>query len=159
MIFRELLIAVMLSGLLTCRATAAPAQVEVGGAKIKMVFISEPDEVLRKLLLDWVFNSARAVSLYYESFPVSRAEIRISLHDGADARSGKAFGWNGALIGISAGRASTAADFADDWLLTHEMLHFGFPSFGTEGQRSQTSSVCRSSYTIKTRRTPHEPLI
>jgi hypothetical protein len=33
---------------------------------------------------------------------------------------------------ISVGRSATAADLKEDWMLTHEMVHFGFPSVRTE---------------------------
>ena len=104
------------------------AQLAVGGAKLEVVFSERPLEPLRTAVLDWIGTSARAVTHYHERFPVPRVEIRVRQDDGRGARNGTSYGWNGALITITVGRASTAADFAADWLMPHEMLHLGFPS-------------------------------
>jgi predicted metalloprotease with PDZ domain len=41
-------------------------------------------------------------------------------------------GWNGPAIAIAAGRASSASDFTEDWVLTHEMVHLALPSVPEE---------------------------
>ena len=104
------------------------AQLTVGGAKLDVTFGETPREPLRSAVLGWISTSARAVATYHERFPVPRVEIRVRFGDGRGASNGVTYGWNGALITIAVGRASTAADFADDWLMPHEMLHLGFPS-------------------------------
>jgi hypothetical protein len=108
------------------------AQLEIGGGKINVTFSSTPDEALRKLVLGWVEMSARAVTVYYEQFPVSQLQVRIRLFEGRGARSGRTTGWNGASITIAVGRASSASDFTEDWVLTHEMVHLAFPSVPEE---------------------------
>ena len=50
----------------------------------------------------------------------------------ARAKGGTAFGWRGPLITISLGRDATISSLADDWLLTHEMVHLAFPSLAEE---------------------------
>jgi hypothetical protein len=42
------------------------------------------------------------------------------------------FGYDGAFIKIAVGRSSTPADFADDWMMTHEMIHLAFPSMAEQ---------------------------
>jgi hypothetical protein len=108
------------------------AQLEIGGGKIDVSFSSTPDETLRKLVLGWVTSSARAVTVYYGQFPISQLQVRIRFFEGRDVRGGRTTGWDGASITISVGRASTASDFADDWVLTHEMVHLAFPSVPEE---------------------------
>jgi hypothetical protein len=108
------------------------AQLEIGGGKIDIVFSSSPLEPLRKLVLNWVTSAAQAVTAYYEQFPVAHVRIRVQFFDGRGVRSGQTFGQNGALIRISVGQSSTAADFADDWMMTHEMVHLAFPSVAKE---------------------------
>ena len=78
--------------------------------------------------MKWVENSSRAVSAYYGKFPVPRATLRIASCAGTRPRGGKAFGWEGPLITISLGRDATIAVLAEDWLLTHEMVHLALPS-------------------------------
>lgn len=108
------------------------AQLEISGGKIDLIFSSTPDEALRKLVLDWVASSARAVTVYYEQFPVSNLQIRVRLFEGRGVRGGRTTGWNGGSITIAVGRASSASDFTEDWVLTHEMVHLAFPSVPEE---------------------------
>jgi hypothetical protein len=108
------------------------AHLEIGGGKIDIVFASAPAEPLRKLVLGWVASSARAVTVYYGQFPVSHSQLRIRFFEGHGVRGGRTTGWDGAVIAIAVGRASSAADFAEDWVLTHEMVHLAFPSVPEE---------------------------
>lgn len=123
-----LLVAISWATLLFTGLLAQAEEIPVAGGSVEMEFTSTPPAELRRVAAAWVENSAKAVALYYGTFPVRRAVVRITPCDGRAPRSGKAFGWNGALITISLGRAATSADLADDWLLTHEMVHLGFPS-------------------------------
>ena len=104
------------------------ATIEAGGGRIEVNFSSSPTPEFRKLVLDWINTAARAVAGYYLRFPVSEVRLRINTFDGRGVRGGKTFGWNGAHIRIAVGNASTAADFAADWMMTHELIHLAFPS-------------------------------
>jgi hypothetical protein len=108
------------------------AHLEIGRGKIEVTFESAPAEPLRKLVLDWVTSSARAVAVYYEQFPVSHLELRVRFFEGRGVRGGRTTGWDGASISIAVGRSSNASDFAEDWVLTHEMVHLAFPSVPEE---------------------------
>jgi hypothetical protein len=108
------------------------AQLEIGGGKIDFDFSSTPAEPLRKLVLGWVTSSARAVTVYYEQFPVSHLQLRLRIFEGRGVRGGRTTGWNGPAIAIAVGRSSTASDFTEDWVLTHEMVHLAFPSVPEE---------------------------
>jgi len=104
------------------------AQLKVGGGTIDISFDLAPSAPLRQLVLDWIATAARAVTTYYTKFPVPHVAIAVNFHDGEGVDSGRAFGWEHAHISISVGLATTAADFADDWTMTHEMVHLAFPS-------------------------------
>jgi hypothetical protein len=104
------------------------AQLKIGGGTIEISFEPPPSAPLRRLVLDWIATAARAVTTYYTKFPVPHVAIAVSFHDGEGVDSGRAFGWEHAHISISVGSATTAADFADDWTMTHEMVHLAFPS-------------------------------
>jgi len=104
------------------------AQLTEGRSRIDITFSEPISDPLRSAVLGWVADASRAVATYHTRFPVDHLRIRIRLRDGHGPRGGTTYGWNGALTTISVGRASTTADFADDWLMTHEMLHLGFPS-------------------------------
>jgi hypothetical protein len=109
-------------------ASVSAEEVKVSGGLIDLELNGSLSAAWRSLALKWVENSARAVSAYYGKFPVSRATIRIASSPGTRPRGGKAFGWQGPLITISLGRDATGAVLADDWLLTHEMVHLALPS-------------------------------
>ena len=108
------------------------AHLAIGGGKIDVVFASAPAEPLRKLVLGWVASSARAVTVYYGQFPVSHLQLRVRFFEGHGVRGGRTTGWDGAVIAIAVGRSSSASDFAEDWVLTHEMVHLAFPSVAEE---------------------------
>jgi hypothetical protein len=79
-------------------------------------------------ILDWVKRAGVAVSIYYGHFPVSRGAVEI--FPGRRDRGvggGMSFG-NPVRCRIHAGVHTTAEDLADDWMLTHEMVHWAFPS-------------------------------
>jgi hypothetical protein len=104
------------------------AQLQIGGATIDVALDPAPSADLHKLVLDWIATAARAVTTYYTRFPVPHVSIAVNFHEGEGVDSGRAFGWEHAHISISVGQSTTAADFADDWTMTHEMVHMAFPS-------------------------------
>ncbi len=125
-------------------------RLDIGGARLDISFTESPSPALRTIVLDWIGNTARAVAGYYQHFPVTRLKIRVKLGPERGANQGTTYGWNGSLITVTIGRNSTAEDFADDWLLTHEMLHLGFPSvpdrhhWSEEGLSTYAEPVARA---------------
>jgi len=103
-------------------------QLQIGGGKILIEFEPALSPPLRKLVLEWVTSSARAVSVYYVKFPVTEVHIDLHFFEGHGTRDGHTNGWNGATIRMNVGSLSTASDFAEDWVMTHEMVHLAFPS-------------------------------
>ena len=102
----------------------------IGGAAID-VTIHEPGEFATPLsdLLTWARQSGEAVSSYFGRFPVSRAQINVFPGRREHGVSGgKSFGGTPPMCRISVGTGVTKADLREDWMLTHEMVHFGFPS-------------------------------
>jgi hypothetical protein len=79
-------------------------------------------------LMKWVQWSAESVAGYYGRFPVPHVALRILPTSGAGVRGGRTFGDHGSHISIHVGGDTTWSDFADDWMLTHEMVHLSFPS-------------------------------
>lgn len=103
-------------------------EMKIGGATIDVTLESATPADLHKLVLEWIATAARAVTTYYTKFPVPQVTIAVKLQDGKGVDSGRAFGWEHAHISIEVGRSTTAAGFADDWTITHEMVHLAFPS-------------------------------
>ncbi|MBV8640434.1 MAG: hypothetical protein JO070_03535 [Verrucomicrobia bacterium] len=122
------LFALIWLGLTALASAQENAQLKIGGGTIDISFDPPPSAPLRQFVLDWIATAARAVTTYYTKYPVPHVAIAVSFHDGEGVDSGRAFGWEHAHISISVGSATTAADFADDWTMTHEMVHLAFPS-------------------------------
>src|SRR6202030_4753525 len=110
------------------RAGDPPARLEVGKASIDVSFDSDPFDLAQAALLDWVMQSARAATAYFGRFPVTHAQVRLLQSPGARVSTAVSFGEPGARCRITVGQHVTQADLDDDWVLTHEMIHFGFPS-------------------------------
>src|SRR5579863_6661101 len=111
------------------RAGDLPAHLEVGHASIDVYFDSDSFDLGPAALLDWVMQSARAATAYFARFPVKHARVRLLQSPGARISSGVSFGELGRVgCRITVGQHVTQADLNDDWVLTHEMIHFGFPS-------------------------------
>jgi hypothetical protein len=78
-------------------------------------------------VMKWVQWSAEAVAGYYGRFPVPHTNLRIIPTSGAGVRGGRTWGDRGSHIAIHVGADTTWSDFADDWMLPHEMIHLAFP--------------------------------
>ena len=104
------------------------AQLQIKGSTIDISLDPAPAGDLRKLVLNWIETAARAVTVYYERYPVGHVSIDVNIDYEEGVHSGRASGWDGAQISISVGRSTTAAEFSEDWIMTHEMVHLAFPA-------------------------------
>lgn len=112
----------------------APSVLSVGGARIEVSFASSEFDVPRQAMLDWVTTGARAVSGYFGRFPVRRAKLEIAMSPGRRGGriSGVTYGEGGAHSRVAVARNVSAEDLQRDWVMTHEMVHYGFPSMDEE---------------------------
>src|SRR6266436_7780321 len=104
----------------------------VGGSKIDVGIESGEMKLTHAELLHWVQSAAEAVATYYGRYPVPRVQLRIIPGDGSGVKHGQTFGYDGGLIKIRVGEQTQAAELANDWMLTHEMVHLSFPSMADE---------------------------
>lgn len=115
---------------------AESRKLEIGGAVIQVDFATGKLDLPIDTVFQHIKASASAVVAYYGRFPVSRARVLIVPVAG---RSGMMQGttW-GDMHGspgftrIRIGEHATTADLADDWLVTHELIHMAFPSLPEE---------------------------
>ncbi|HEY2460369.1 MAG TPA: hypothetical protein VGI16_06160 [Candidatus Acidoferrum sp.] len=117
------------------RADQVTSTLLVGNSKIDVVIESNDGGTAQLSQTDamhWVQMAAESVSTYYGRFPVSHLLLRIIPFDGNGVRHGQTWGRGGGLISIHVGTQTTPADFADDWMLPHEMIHLAFPSMADE---------------------------
>ncbi len=101
---------------------------ELGGGKISVAILGRRDGVQQEELITWVREAAENVSAYYGRFPVSRVLVIVAPRPGDDFGYGTTLGDGGAAIFLGAGRAVTKTMLAEDWQLTHEMVHLAFPN-------------------------------
>jgi len=138
------------------RAAGHSESVEVGGSALDVEIDSDAFDLGRTALLDWVMRSANAVTAYFGGFPVTRARVRITASQFDRVSNGVSFGDGGPRCRISVGRHSTLAALYNDWVLTHEMIHFGFPSVEDrhrwieEGIATYVEPIARASVGILT---------
>jgi hypothetical protein len=104
----------------------------IGGSRIDVTIESGDLKLSQAELLHWVQLAGEAVATYYGRYPVSHLTLRIHTFNGNGVRHGQTFGSDGGLIKIGVGSETQAADLADDWMLTHEMVHLSFPSVPDE---------------------------
>jgi len=110
------------------QASSQSTIMKVPGGTIEITLPDEATTLSKEELLTWVRNCAGAVAAYYGHFPVAHLTLRIRSVDGSRVGHGVTYPTNGGLILVSVGRAATFETLADDWVLTHEMVHLAFPS-------------------------------
>jgi len=108
----------------------------VGGASIQIDFSPGKVDLPEADVVQWISNAARAVSTYYGRYPVPRERILVIF---VEDRSGVGGGttWGDvsgfpAFTRIHIGQHTTRQELNDDWMMTHEMIHTGFPSQADE---------------------------
>ena len=102
---------------------------QIGRALLDVQFHSVGFDLSRDEIRAWVATCARAVADYLGDFPVGQARIEINASDRPrGVTGGRSWGYRGARCQVALGLRSTKEDLNRDWVLTHEMLHFAFPS-------------------------------
>jgi hypothetical protein len=104
----------------------------VGGSKVDLTIEAGELKLPQADLLHWVKSAAEAVATYYGRYPVPRVQVHIMPVDASGVRHGQTFGYDGGLIKIRVGKETEARELANDWMLTHEMVHLSFPSVADE---------------------------
>ena len=116
----------------TSKAGEMTSTLLIGGSKIDVTIESGEMKVSQEELMQWVKSAAEAVATYYGRYPVPHVRIQIIPVDGSGIRHGQTFGYQGCLIKIRVGAQTPASELANDWMLTHEMVHLSFPSVSDE---------------------------
>ncbi len=79
-----------------------------------------------ELFVSWIRASARAVRGVLGAFPARHAALIVLIQPGSDVDFGVSLA--GSSIVLYVGADTPREAFAEDWVLTHEMLHFAFPA-------------------------------
>src|SRR6202007_2508514 len=111
---------------------AASRELHIGGASLQVDFSAGAFDLPVDTLMQHVQAAASAVATYYGRFPVARARLLIIPVTGkrgvfGGTTWGDMGGWPG-FTRIHIGQHTTTEDLADDWMMTHELVHMAFPS-------------------------------
>src|SRR4029077_9648918 len=126
--FRRVVLAFAFSGIIQSAYADDPKPVMVGGGESEIDFQNGPPfDLSRDAFVHWVHMAAEAVTAFYGQFPVPHVDIEISPDRGHGIHDGTAYAHDGGLITVSVGRNTTQSELDEDWVMTHEMVHFAFP--------------------------------
>lgn len=115
---------------------ASSEKLQLPGAVLQVDFGEGRFDVGNEAVLAYVKKAAVAVSTYFGRFPVAQA--RVVVLPSADRRGvfqGTTWGDRGgmaALTRIRIGEHTTQGELNDDWMMTHELVHMGFPDVAEE---------------------------
>jgi hypothetical protein len=105
----------------------------IGGSRLDVTIESGDWKISQADLMHWVQLAGEAVATYYGRYPVPHLVLRIIPFDGNGVRHGMTWGRDGGgLIKIGVGTQTQPGELAEDWMLTHEMVHLSFPSVADE---------------------------
>lgn len=96
-------------------------------SRIELQFAPGFSDALKLAARTWVHTSAEAVARYFGRFPVPQVELLLVPEAGSGVRGGVTYAEPSLLIRIRLGRDTTPAQFTDDWVLVHEMVHLAIP--------------------------------
>jgi hypothetical protein len=102
-------------------------QINFGAANVELQFAPGLAPSVRALSLDWVHTSANAVMAYFGRFPLPQVELLIVPEPGGGVLGGTSHAEPSPLLRLRVGTATTADQFAADWILVHEMAHLAVP--------------------------------
>ena len=115
---------------------ASSQTIHVGGAAIEIDFAPGALDLDHSVVVQWIDTAARAVSEYYGRFPVPRARVLVIPIAGQDGvLTGTTWGGVGgvpAFTRMRLGEHTSAQELADNWTMTHELVHTALPSLADD---------------------------
>jgi len=116
---------------------ASTHEIKAGGATIQVDFANGAMDLKPEQILEHIQKAADAIATYYGRFPVTRARILVVPTQGGrrEAIGGTTWGDVGgfpAFTRLRVAEHATQADLDKDWVTTHELDHFAFPSLPEE---------------------------
>lgn len=98
------------------------------GARIEVQFIDGVPQLGKQIICSWIERCAKAVATYYGRMPVKRLRVKVHNSGGEEIGFATAGMERGvAEIEIPVGVNTPKRCLDEDWILTHEMVHLGFP--------------------------------
>lgn len=126
-----------------------PAVFHIDKSTIIVNFTASTYKLPKSKIVTWIQKSANGVAKYFGGFPVKKLNINISPASGNGIKYAETFPRNGSEIRVFFGTETTEEDLKTCWMLTHEMVHLGFPftddaqDWATEGLATYSESFIR----------------
>jgi hypothetical protein len=109
-------------------ASFSPFAIEIDGGTVRIEFAPGDLDLPATKLIARVSAAAKAVTDYYGRFPVRQAQFLIvPVEDRKGVLSGTSWGTRPTSTRIYLGQLTDDADLKNDWVMTHEMVHYAFP--------------------------------
>jgi hypothetical protein len=114
-------------------ANISPTTIKIDDSTVEVEVAAGDLDLPVAKLISWVSAAATAVTCYYGRFPVHEARILIvPIKQREGVLNGTSFGTRPAFTRIYVGQLTDDNDLKDDWVMTHEMVHYAFPSMSEE---------------------------
>ncbi len=106
------------------------APLAVPGAEVDLVRIGDAPKLGEPGLVQWARDAAGCVSTLFGKFPVTHASVFVvPVRDADEVVFGKVLSLGGPAILALTGEQLPVEGIHDDWVLVHEMMHLGAPTF------------------------------
>jgi len=108
-------------------------RLQLGSATIEISLGSGALDMRRDAISAWVAKAAHAVVKYYGVFPVPLIRVRIlPAENRSGTFGGETWGSDPPFTRVFVGQNTTTQQLANDWLMTHELVHTAFPNVARE---------------------------
>ncbi len=104
--------------------------VPAGSRRVHVALIGAHPEVGDEGVVRWVSAATENLRSNYPDYPRTEPLVIVVVEPGAGIERGSAMGNGGSSILVEVGQATQPEAFADDWILTHEMIHLALPGLG-----------------------------
>ena len=107
----------------------SPIEIEIPGARLKLIMVDSPQPALRNLLHRWIERAALALTTVYGVFPVPELQVIVA----PTPRGSKPVPWayvsrgGGSAVHLFVRPHHTEAEFMRDWSVVHELSHLFLP--------------------------------
>ncbi len=132
---------------------ASTHQLKFGRSVLQVDFSPGAFDLSNEAILQHIHTAASALVAYYGRFPVNRARVLVVPVPGRDGifhgTTWPGMYGNQGFTRVHIGQHTTAAELADDWMMTHELVHMAFPSLPDddhwmeEGQATYIEPIAR----------------
>ncbi len=108
-------------------------RVDVPGARIDVALLGAPITMGDAATLAFIRDSAARVASLFGRFPVDATLFVVPVPGASDVVFGRVMSLAGGSVALLFGDATPAGAARDNWVVVHELLHLGCPSFVGEG--------------------------